>query len=190
VDVHRFLRCNKTLWRIAALQRPHREWAPVCSIYVICGIPHIRRDEIRRLTAFPAMGPCQRQDRMRYVRRCHESKGMPVPHYEARTSSKGQITIPAAVREFFKLKAGDIVDFYIDEKSRSVEIIARNKPVGELFGMLNKHVDQSAGPLTQTDIDEAIADHLAEDDARIMRQWNQRREFEEGKRARKTDAAE
>jgi antitoxin PrlF len=115
---------------------------------------------------------------------------MPVPHYEARTSSKGQITIPAAVRKLFKLKAGDIVDFYIDEKSRSVEIIARNKPVGELFGMLNKHVDQRAGPLTQADIDEAIADHLAEDDARIMRQWNQRREFEEWKRARKTDAAE
>lgn len=111
-------------------------------------------------------------------------------HYKARMSSKGQITIPAAIRELFELKAGDIVDFYIDEKSRSVEIIARNKPISELFGMLNTHIDQSAGPLNQADIDEAIADHLAEDDARIMRQWTERREFEKWKRARKTDAAE
>ena len=51
-----------------------------------------------------------------------------------------------------------------------MEIIARNKPVSELFGMLNKHVDLSEGPLTQASIDEAIGAHLAEEDERITRQ--------------------
>ncbi len=91
-----------------------------------------------------------------------------MPHHEARMTSKGQITVPSAVREFFGLEAGDIVDFYVSDDGR-VEIIARNKPVSDLFGMLNKHVDLSEGPLTQASIDEAIGDHLAEEDERITR---------------------
>jgi bifunctional DNA-binding transcriptional regulator/antitoxin component of YhaV-PrlF toxin-antitoxin module len=36
-----------------------------------------------------------------------------MPHYEARMSSKGEITVPAEVRGFFdlKLKDGDLIDF-------------------------------------------------------------------------------
>ncbi len=37
-----------------------------------------------------------------------------MPHYQAKMSSKGQLTIPSAVREHFDLKTGDIVDFYFD----------------------------------------------------------------------------
>jgi bifunctional DNA-binding transcriptional regulator/antitoxin component of YhaV-PrlF toxin-antitoxin module len=34
-----------------------------------------------------------------------------MPHYEARMSSKGEITVPAEVRGFFDLKDGDLIDF-------------------------------------------------------------------------------
>jgi len=100
-----------------------------------------------------------------------------VSHHEAKMTSKGQITVPSAVREFLELKAGDVVDFYVGDQGR-VEIIARNKPVSELFGMLNTHVDLSQGPLTQASIDEAISDHLAEEDERITRQQSDRRAFD------------
>ena len=90
-------------------------------------------------------------------------------HYEARMRSKGQITVPVAVREFFELRAGDLVDFYLDEQTRTVEIVARNKPVTALFGILNQDVDLGTGPLKQNALDGAIADHLAEDDDRIAR---------------------
>jgi antitoxin PrlF len=109
-----------------------------------------------------------------------------VSHYEARMTSKGQITVPAAVRDFFGLKAGDRVDFYIDEQTRSVEIVARNKPITELFGFLNEDVDLGAGPLTQDAIDGTISDHLAEDDARIARTWRSA----QPSRRRRPDAAE
>ena len=111
-------------------------------------------------------------------------------HHEARMTSKGQITVPVAVREFFGLKAGDIVDFYVNEPTRSVEMIARNRPVSELFGMLNADVDLSGGPVTQRDIDQAIADHLQDEDERTSRQWKERQAFEEWKRGRNPDAAE
>lgn len=98
-------------------------------------------------------------------------------------TSKGQVTVPSAVREFFGLKPGDIVDFYIGDHGR-VEIIARNKAVSELFGMLNKHVDLTQGPLTQASIDEAIGNHLAEEDVRITQQRMDGRESD-APRARK-----
>ena len=110
-------------------------------------------------------------------------------HFEAKMSSKGQLTVPVSVREQLRLKAGDVVDFYVDERTRAVEIIARNKPLSELFGMLGKEGTRSE-PLSQAQLDDAIADHLAEDDKRISRDRNERREFEEWKRARKADAAE
>ena len=36
-------------------------------------------------------------------------------HYQAKVSAEGQLTIPAAIREYFGLKTGDIVDFYVDD---------------------------------------------------------------------------
>lgn len=111
-------------------------------------------------------------------------------HYEGRMTSKGQITIPAAIRSFFELKKGDIVDFYLDERTRCVRLRARNRPVESLFGALNKYVDPNARPLTLEEIDQAIGDYLAEDDARIMQQHNEWQEFLKWRRARRKDAAE
>lgn len=111
-------------------------------------------------------------------------------HYEARMSSKGQLTVPAKVREALELKEGDVVDFYLREGTRRVEFVARNRPISELFGMLKDLVDPTLLPLTQEDIDDAIATHVAEDDRRIQRQWQERQEFEAWRRARRGDAAE
>src|SRR6476646_6093204 len=96
-----------------------------------------------------------------------------MPHYEAKVSSKGQLTIPAPVRDFFELKTGDTVDFFLDRRTRTVRMRARNKPLSTLFGILNKYVDPKAEPVTIEQMNQAIGDHLAEDDARIMRQYRE-----------------
>jgi AbrB family looped-hinge helix DNA binding protein len=113
-----------------------------------------------------------------------------MPHYEAKMSSKGQLTVPAPVREFFDLKTGDVVDFYVDEKSRSARIRARNRPISELFGALDAYVAPGAPPLTQEDIDNAIGDHLAEEDARIMREYGEWQAFQAWRRRHRAKAAE
>ncbi len=113
-----------------------------------------------------------------------------MPHYEAKMTSKGQLTVPAPVRDFFSLKPGDIVDFYIDEESRSARIRARNRSVSELFGALNSFVAAGAPPLAQEDIDHAIGDHLAEEDARIMREYAEWQAFQEWRRTHRATAAE
>jgi hypothetical protein len=87
------------------------------------------------------------------------------------------------------LKAGDIVDCYLDEGARTVRMRVRNQPASVLMGALNGYVEPSAPPLTQEDIDKAIGDHLAEEDARIMREYGEWREFQEWRR-RRTEAAE
>ena len=83
-----------------------------------------------------------------------------MPHYEARMSSNGELAIPSAVREHFDLKAGDIVDFYIDDADRSVRILARNKSI---FDRLDELKLPSIGrPVTREDIDAAIAEEMEE----------------------------
>lgn len=111
-------------------------------------------------------------------------------HHEARMTSKGQITIPAAVRDFFDLKPGDLVDFYVDKESRSARIRARNRPASELFGALNAYVEPGALSLTQRDIDDAIATHLAEEDERIMRDEEEWEAFREWRSTHRPAAAE
>lgn len=113
-----------------------------------------------------------------------------MPHYEAKMSSKGQLTVPAPVREVFGLATGDIVDFYVDEQTRSVRLRARNRPATDLLGALNPYVAPGAPPLTQADIDQAIGNHLAEEDARIMREYDEWQEFQKWRRKHRTQAAE
>jgi AbrB family looped-hinge helix DNA binding protein len=112
-----------------------------------------------------------------------------MPHYEAKLSSKGQITVPSEVREFFRLKEGDRVDFYVDTRSRTVRIMARNAKLADLAGILNKK-GRKLPPLTQQDIDAAIGDYLTEKHDRISREWNEWREFQDWKKANALNAAE
>lgn len=108
-------------------------------------------------------------------------------HHEARMSSKGQVTIPAAVLEFFKLKEGDIVDFYVDDRIGVVRVLARNWKFEDSFALGEKYATPGAAV---EDYDDAIGDHLAAEDERIIRQWNELMEFRAWKKARQQKAAE
>jgi len=54
---------------------------------------------------------------------------------ESTVTSKGQITIPKAVRERLRLEVGDTVYFDVRDDG-SVLLVARNEPVEGLFGLL------------------------------------------------------
>ena len=54
---------------------------------------------------------------------------------ESTLTSKGQITIPKAVREALHLEAGDKVYFDV-RPDGTVVLVARNAPVESLFGLL------------------------------------------------------
>ena len=54
----------------------------------------------------------------------------------ATVTSKGQITIPKAVRERLNLGAGDTVYFDVQDDG-SVILVARNEPLEGLFGLLH-----------------------------------------------------
>jgi bifunctional DNA-binding transcriptional regulator/antitoxin component of YhaV-PrlF toxin-antitoxin module len=103
-----------------------------------------------------------------------------MPHYQAEMASKGELTIPEAVREHFDMKTGDIVDFYIDDTDRSVRLLVRNKSIFDRREDLK--LPSLGWPVTVEEMDEAIGDYLAEKHERISR--NERHEFEEWKRAR------
>lgn len=111
-------------------------------------------------------------------------------HHEAKLTSKGQITIPAAVRVFFDLETGDTVDFYIDETTREVRVRARNRKASELFGSLNAYAKPGGKQVSVEEMHEAVGRHLSEDDARIRREWHEWQEFEAWKRTKATRAAE
>lgn len=65
---------------------------------------------------------------------------------ESTITSKGQITIPKAVRERLHLEVGDKVYFDVREDG-SVLMVARNEPLEGLFGML-KSTSARRRPLT------------------------------------------
>ena len=54
----------------------------------------------------------------------------------ATLTSKGQVTIPKSVREFLKVKPGDLIDFHIDDEGRVV-VCSGNADVAELKGFLH-----------------------------------------------------
>jgi len=56
---------------------------------------------------------------------------------ESTITSKGQITIPKAVREVLHLDVGDTVYFDL-RPDGTVVLMARNAPVESLFGLLKR----------------------------------------------------
>jgi len=105
-------------------------------------------------------------------------------HYQAKMSSKGQLTMPAAIREHFSLKTGDIVDFYVDDAERSVRLLVRNKSIFKQMEELKLPPSPDGRPVTLAEMDEAVGEYLAEKHERISREWKERHEFEEWKRTR------
>ena len=56
----------------------------------------------------------------------------------ATITTKGQITIPKAIRDSLMLSAGDKIEFVVIDK-REALIRPVSKKVDEVFGMLHKH---------------------------------------------------
>jgi AbrB family looped-hinge helix DNA binding protein len=74
---------------------------------------------------------------------------------ESTLTSKGQITVPKAVRERLHLEPGDKVLFDIREDG-SVVMVARNEPLENLFGIL-KGKGKRKKPLRIEDMNPASA---------------------------------
>ena len=75
----------------------------------------------------------------------------------ATMTSKGQITIPVAVRRKLRLKAGSKVDF-IENKAGELVLKPRTGDIRELYGI----VKYDGPPLSIEEINEAIGDAAAE----------------------------
>ena len=77
----------------------------------------------------------------------------------ATLTSKGQLTLPRAVRDAWRLKPGDRVAFEIDGKNRGrIEPVRRRS----IFEDIEKLSIKLSEPLTQEDIDRAIDDGAAD----------------------------
>lgn len=74
----------------------------------------------------------------------------------ATLTSKGQITIPKAVREALRLEPGDRVYFDVHDDG-SVTLVARNEPLESLFGMLGGRAPRRR-PLTVAEMSPASLD--------------------------------
>ena len=84
-------------------------------------------------------------------------------HYLGLSSvtSKGQITLPADLRQRLDLKAGDTVEFF-EGHDGAIKVRARGKPASAIIGLL-AHLKPD--PRFDDD-DEAIAEEIAERDRR------------------------
>lgn len=70
----------------------------------------------------------------------------------AKVTSKGQITLPAKLRQRLGIKPGDRVSFEEDGK-RGVRLVARTVTAADLKGILKTNIR-----LTDEELEEAIAD--------------------------------
>jgi antitoxin PrlF len=84
----------------------------------------------------------------------------------ASLTSKGQITIPIEVREDLGLKTGDKISFIKNERGEYV-LKPKTGSVMNLLGMFKA----PEKPVTLEEMNESVGKHLAEDDARIMREY-------------------
>jgi AbrB family looped-hinge helix DNA binding protein len=78
-------------------------------------------------------------------------------------TSKGQITLPKAVREHLQIEAGDQVEFAIGDDG-SVSVTVRRGSASKLFGLLRR-TDRAAVPSVR-EMDEDIAEVVADEDER------------------------
>lgn len=84
-------------------------------------------------------------------------------------TSKGQLTIPKDVREQLGLTPG--TRFLVTVRNGEVVAMPKNRRVADLAGFLGK--PPAGAGATLDDLDEAIGKAVAEDDERIVREWNE-----------------
>lgn len=83
----------------------------------------------------------------------------------ATITSKGQVTIPKAIREHLRVAEGDRVEFRVGEDG-AVRLAPLSQSVRELYGVLHR---PGRRPVTLEEMDEAIAAGRAEADRRTRR---------------------
>jgi antitoxin PrlF len=80
----------------------------------------------------------------------------------ATMTSKGQTTIPKAVRDYLNLKPGDQISYTIEDGGRVV-LRAKNRSLKDLAGILKRPGQKT---LTVEEMNEAIGRAVIENDAR------------------------
>lgn len=94
--------------------------------------------------------------------------------FVATMSSKGQLTIPKNVRDELKLETG--TQLYISVRDGELVARPKNRSISDLAGILGSP-NIGAGA-TIEDFDAAIGEALAQDDKRIVREWNEHHKSE------------
>jgi antitoxin PrlF len=56
----------------------------------------------------------------------------------ATITSKGQVTLPKEIRSRLHLKAGEKIDFRVDEETGTTTLVPLNKRVDDVFGLLHR----------------------------------------------------
>lgn len=87
----------------------------------------------------------------------------------AKMTSKGQLTIPKEVRDELNLAAG--TRLYITVRDGELVARPKNRSIADLVGMLGAPTEGAGATLE--DFDDAIGQALADDDKRIVREWNE-----------------
>lgn len=85
-------------------------------------------------------------------------------------TSKGQLTLPKAIREQMKLDAGSKLDFVLESDGT---LTARPmRPVSSLFGIIER--PPGTRPATLQDLKDARARHVAEKAERVLNEARRR----------------
>lgn len=89
--------------------------------------------------------------------------------FEAKMTSKGQVTVPVEIRNAFNIKPGDKLLFCTDER-RTLRVIVKNRTLASMAGFLGTPPVNSA--LSIEDLDDALGEALGRDDKRIRDDWS------------------
>lgn len=82
----------------------------------------------------------------------------------ATMTSKGQVTIPAAIRKKLRLRAGSKIDF-VENRDGETVIRPKSGDLRELYGFLK----YEGAPLTTEQMDQAIGEAVADEFKRSVR---------------------
>jgi antitoxin PrlF len=86
----------------------------------------------------------------------------------ATVTSKGQVTVPADIRERLGLKAGDRLDFHLTDSGKLTVVATKRRSILESRDDLPRLT--LGRPLAQRDIDDAIGDEMVAQEMRIRGQ--------------------
>jgi antitoxin PrlF len=87
---------------------------------------------------------------------------------QATLTSKGQVTLPAELRRRWRLKSGDRVNFSLEDDGH---VVMTRKVRRSIFESRKELAPLSLGrPLTQDDIDRAVAEAMEAQELRIQRE--------------------